>query len=540
MRDDTITLNNIAAEERLAFGWSFRRWLCAIVALAAAVQAVMLASVWTWTFRNGDAIYYQGQASLNAQGHWFVNPYRYLQWVFQTPSQQPIYLPSASHPPLTSTLLTVSNWFGLTTFREHSIFLSLVFLATVALVAIAVKLSGGPKVALVAAALVATSPYLFVNPSTNLAETPVLLTVALLLVALFRLIEKPGPWRAVLVGAAAGLGALSRSELAMMVATVVAPTIWLAVKVPRRNRLLLLGAAAIGFVSITGPWLVRNQTTFAKSVWFSDQLGVTLIEDNCPKTYSGYYMGWQWIACGHVVSHPQLEALRVLPGDQGIVTDKGADVDLQRWTGVVTERKNNTFTVTTTNANNAATLWHNPAGDNEPVPFAVTRSTRGQSFARIGVTVTVESMLLAPLDESIADAEYKKVAISYIKTHKLRALEVAGVRVLRVWNLYAPKSQVMFDYQSARPHVVSWLGLGMFYLSVPIAILGGIVRRRRGLTNAPLLGLIVTASLAVMLTFANGRYRVEGDLALSILTAFGVVELIRRSRLRRTKEALPQ
>jgi 4-amino-4-deoxy-L-arabinose transferase-like glycosyltransferase len=540
MREDQATLEQAPNDERLAFGWSFRRWLLAIVALAATVQAVMLASVWTWTFRNGDALFYQGQASLNAEGHWFVNPYRYLQWVFQTPSQTPIYVPSASHPPLTSTLLTFSNWIGLSTFREHSIFLSLVFLATVVLVAVAIKMSGGPKVALVAAGLVATSPYLFVNPSANLAETSVLLTVTLLLVALFRLIATPGPWRAILVGAAAGLGALSRSELAMMVATVVAPTVWFAVKVPWRNRLLFLGAAAIGFVAITGPWLYRNQTTFAKSVWFSDQLGVTLIEDNCPKTYSGYYMGWQWIACGHVVNNPQLEALKVLPGDQGVAVAPGASIDLQRWTGVVTAQARDNFTISASDANAAAKLWHNPAGDNQPVAFAVTTSTLGRQVARVGSTVTIESRLLEPIDESLADVAYKKVAIAYIKTHKLRALEVAGVRFLRVWNLYAPKSQVMFDYQDARPHAVSWLGLGVYYASVPLAIFGGILRRRRGLTNAPFIGFFVTASIAVMMTFANGRYRVEGDLAISILAAFGVVELATRWRLRRQNETLPQ
>jgi 4-amino-4-deoxy-L-arabinose transferase-like glycosyltransferase len=540
MREDQATLEQAPNDERLAFGWSFRRWLLAVVALAATVQAVMLASVWTWTFRNGDALFYQGQASLNAEGHWFVNPYRYLQWVFQTPSQTPIYIPSASHPPLTSTLLTVANWIGLTTFREHSIFLSLVFIATVVLVAVAIKLSGGPKVALVAAGLVATSPYLFVNPSANLAETAVLLTVALLLVALFRLIDQPGPWRAVLVGAAAGLGALSRSELAMMVATVVAPTIWLAVKVPWKSRLLLLGAAAIGFSLVTGPWLVRNQTTFKKSVWFSDQLGVTLIEDNCPMTYSGYYMGWQWIACGLQVSHPQLEALNVLAGDQGTATAPGANQDLQRWTGKVTQASRDAFAISVTGANAAAKLWHNPAGDGQEVPFAVTAKTSGRPAIALGQMVTVESRLLFPLDESVADLAYKKVGMSYIKTHKLRALEVAGIRFLRVWNLYAPKSQVMFDYQDARPHAVSWLGLGVYYLSLPLAIYGAFIRRRRGLTNAPFIGFFVTASIAVMMTFANGRYRVEGDLAISILAAFGIVELARGWRLRRQDEELPR
>jgi hypothetical protein len=304
--------------------------------------------------------------------------------------------------------------------------------------------------------------------------------------------------------------------------------------------LLLLGAAVIGFSLVTGPWLVRNQTTFKKSVWFSDQLGVTLIEDNCPMTYSGYYMGWQWIACGLQVNHPQLEALNVLAGDRGTATAPGANQDLQRWTGKVTQASRDAFAISVTGANAAAKLWHNPAGDGQEVPFALTAKTSGRPAIALGQMVTVESRLLVPLDESVADLAYKKVAMSYIKTHKLRALEVAGIRFLRVWNLYAPKSQVMFDYQDARPHAVSWLGLGVYYLSLPLAIYGAFIRRRRGLTNAPFIGFFVTASIAVMMTFANGRYRVEGDLAISILAAFGVVELARRWRLRRHDETLPQ
>jgi hypothetical protein len=196
----------------------------------------------------------------------------------------------------------------------------------------------------------------------------------------------------------------------------------------------------------------------------------------------------------------------------------------------------NSFTLSPQRSNAAAALWHNPAGDEQLVPFALSSSTVGRGSVAMGKVVTVESMLLKPIDESVADVAYKKVALAYITTHKLRALEVAGVRVLRVWNFYAPKSQVMFDYQDARPHVVSWLGLGVYYLSLPLAVLGAVARRRRVATNAPFIGFIVTATIAVMVTFANGRYRVEGDLALAILAAFGVVELAARRRARPLRE----
>ncbi len=528
--------DQVATSPRLLFGWSFRKLLLAIVGLAAVIQAIMLASVWTWTFRNGDAIYYQGEADLNAHGHWFVNYYRYLQSVFETPSHTAVYLPTASHPPLTSVFLTLANWIGLSTFREHSIAFAFLFLATVAIVGCAVRWTASPRAALLAALLTACSPYLFVNASANLAENLVLLMVALLLLALFRYLAKPSRLGALAIGVAAAGCALSRSELALVVVTVVAPTIWLCSKTTWQQRVAVLALAALGFTVVVSPWLYRNQTTFQKSVWFSDQFGITLLDANCPMTYSGHYAGWWWHACGERAHRPPLEALSV-NGGQVPDTKLSATRDLQVWTGKVLAESPSQFTLDVTEANTPAQLWQHYNRGETVITFALTPRTTysPNDVVSLSSRVTVTSTILAPLDESVTDANAKAVAVAFIKAHKVRATEIAVLRVLRTWNLYNPKDQVEFDYQDARPHVVSWMGLFLFYPLVLLSIVGGVARRRKKLPIAPFIGLMVTATIAVLITFANGRYRVEGDLALVILGACGIEALLDRRAAKRNR-----
>ena len=84
----------------------------------------------------------------------------------------------------------------------------------------------------------------------------------------------------------------------------------------------------------------------------------------------------------------------------------------------------------------------------------------------------------------------------------------------------------MFDYQDGRPHVVSYLGLIEFYPLLALAVIGVVDRRRRRLVVLPFLGLIGTAVIAVLTTFANGRYRVESDLAMVVLAAGGIEAVI--------------
>jgi peptidoglycan/LPS O-acetylase OafA/YrhL len=80
--------------------------------------------------------------------------------------------------------------------------------------------------------------------------------------------------------------------------------------------------------------------------------------------------------------------------------------------------------------------------------------------------------------------------------------------------------------------------MGVFYLLVPFAIVGGVALRRRGVPIFPLVGLVVVATVAAALFFANGRYRSEGDLAVAILAGIGIDALLAHFLKKRRREGV--
>ena len=95
------------------------------------------------------------------------------------------------------------------------------------------------------------------------------------------------------------------------------------------------------------------------------------------------------------------------------------------------------------------------------------------------------------------------------------------IRVLRIWDLYRPIQQSSFDTLDARPEWVTQMGMYYFYALAPFAVAGAIFLRRRRLLLFPLVSLVITATVAAALFYANGRYRTEGDLGVAILGAIG-------------------
>jgi len=132
----------------------------------------------------------------------------------------------------------------------------------------------------------------------------------------------------------------------------------------------------------------------------------------------------------------------------------------------------------------------------------------------------------AGADESDMDVAARRVGERYIETNESRFAEVMAVRVLRVWDLYRPVQQAHLDQSDARPAVISEAGAVYFYLLVPVAVLAiGALRRRRVIVF-PLVALVATATVAAALFYANGRYRVEGDLGVAILGGVGIDVLL--------------
>ncbi len=207
--------------------------------------------------------------------------------------------PTAAHPPMTSLLLGAAGYIvGLDGGTTSSL---LVMAALGAGVVLCVGLLGrsvaGPWVGLTAAALAALAPNFWMPSGILMSETPAMLFMALILLAVVRVIRRPTVGAAVLLGLACGAEALVRAELILFVPGLLIPATLVARGVSLRRRLLLLGAGLVATTFVLAPWVGRNLATFQDATYISTGTGGTLLGSNCPQTYSGPDLGLWSLKC---------------------------------------------------------------------------------------------------------------------------------------------------------------------------------------------------------------------------------------------------
>lgn len=212
--------------------------------------------------------------------------------------------PTAQHPPLFPMLLSgVSRvvWFvggpNVDTTRWHQLAAATVSAAAIAAIAALGRALAGPRVGLAAAVIAAVYPPLWVNDAVVMSETLLALTTALVLLAVYRMAGTPTWRRAVGLGVATGAMIVTRSETALLVATVVLPSVVLRRGVDRARRLALAGAVVAAAGVVVAPWIVRNLRTFDRPVLLSQNLDSVIAGANCPATYYGPQTGSWVIEC---------------------------------------------------------------------------------------------------------------------------------------------------------------------------------------------------------------------------------------------------
>ena len=83
------------------------------------------------------------------------------------------------------------------------------------------------------------------------------------------------------------------------------------------------------------------------------------------------------------------------------------------------------------------------------------------------------------LDDEAAQAKmWRDEGLDYARDHAGRLPAVAAVRLLRVWDLWQPRRQVMFA--EGREQRVTQAGLVVYFLLCALAIAGALALRRRG------------------------------------------------------------
>jgi hypothetical protein len=227
---------------------------------------------------SGDGLFYHGAANLLADGHGYVNPWSGL--------------PTATHPPAWPLLLSVPSAIGFDSLLAHQVAACVVGTATVALVGLTGRLIAGGRVGLIAAAIAAAYPNLWVRERELAAETLIfpLAAIGLALAIQYRRAPRMGT----LLALAAICGVLVLVHAAMVLLLIVlVPALVLrappGASMPRRWVCLLAALGVVGVVLL--PWVIRNAVRFERPVLLTTNTGLTLRAANCPAAYEGERLG---------------------------------------------------------------------------------------------------------------------------------------------------------------------------------------------------------------------------------------------------------
>jgi 4-amino-4-deoxy-L-arabinose transferase-like glycosyltransferase len=232
-----------------------------------------------------DAFWYGVTATELSHGEFFRTPFGHA--------------PTAAHPPLTSLLIGSANFVigshpG-STFQRLT--MAVAGTAVVLVVGLLDRVVAGPWVGLTAAGLAAVAPNFWMPSGILMSETPAMLLMALILLAVVRLLRSPTVFNAVLLGVACGAEALVRAELILLVPGLLVPAVLAARRLPVRRRLGLLAVGLLATAVVLAPWVGRNLATFKDPTYLSTGNGLALLGANCPLTYSGPSLGSWALGC---------------------------------------------------------------------------------------------------------------------------------------------------------------------------------------------------------------------------------------------------
>ena len=273
----------------------FRWWLAAAALLGFVVRVLYIKFERSGTGLDaalgvvgGDAFFYHKGAQLLPH-HGFISPEVYL--------GSGRVMPAAEHPPLYLLWLAIPSALDVTSPLAHMLWSALLGTATVVLVGLLGRELAGERAGVIAGFLAALYPNIWAPDGFLVSETMAIFTVTLTLLLAYRYARAPGTARAVALGTAAGLAAMSRAETILLCVLVVLPIIWRVRTDSVKVRIRRLVAAALVPTMLVGAWVGFNLTRFEKPVYLSSGFDVTLLSASCDDTYYGRFTGYWSVFC---------------------------------------------------------------------------------------------------------------------------------------------------------------------------------------------------------------------------------------------------
>jgi 4-amino-4-deoxy-L-arabinose transferase-like glycosyltransferase len=223
----------------------------------------------------GDALEFQQQANLLADGHGYIQL-----WAW---GHSHVALPTADKPPVYPFLEAIISVLGGRSWAWHDLIGVLSGTGTVVVVGLIGRRVSGPRVGVIAATLAAFYPLLIASDGSLRSESVYVLLIVLTLLAALRLRESRTIGRAAILGALIALAALTRGEALLLL--VLLP---FSLAGARRG-----AVSVVACLLVLSPWLVRCWIAFGQPVLISTNVGSLVAGANCDQTYSGSLIG-QW------------------------------------------------------------------------------------------------------------------------------------------------------------------------------------------------------------------------------------------------------
>ncbi|MGB3412319.1 MAG: glycosyltransferase family 39 protein, partial [Microthrixaceae bacterium] len=268
----------------------FLTWLAAILAVGLTVRLgfvfIRQSSV---ELTGGDAFWYHFQAQLVADGRGFLHPFDYF--------KSGIVAPGADHPPGFILILAFLDLIGIGTPQGQRIVMCFVGTASLAVIAFVGRRLVSDRVGLIAAAIAAIYPNIWINDGMLMVETVFILASAVVLLGCYRYLDRPNRWDLVLIASALTVGAMTRPEAMALFGILVLPLVLARKALSWKERVAHLGIAALIPIVAFAPWVIYNLSRFDSPVWLSTGAGQTLAVGNCDLTFSGRNLGFYDTNC---------------------------------------------------------------------------------------------------------------------------------------------------------------------------------------------------------------------------------------------------
>ena len=200
-----------------AFGVRFGVGLAVLAGVGLAVRLAYVLIVKHDEPLRGDAITFFLQGHQVATGHGLVNA--------ALLAFRGVSLPVADHPPLFTYYLALVDLVGIRSFEGVRLAVAVMGVGTIPIVGLVGRRVAGPRAGLLAAAIAALSPLVWVNDGQVLSESMTMLAVAIAVLLAYRFWDRRD-WRsAVVFGAACGIAALVRAEVVLLAPTIAVPLV---------------------------------------------------------------------------------------------------------------------------------------------------------------------------------------------------------------------------------------------------------------------------------------------------------------------------